>query len=84
MKLIQIKICTGTTCFVMGGSDLLTLEEHLSEEQKSQVNIEGANCLSWCKDPEKGKPPYVMINDKMIPEATIPKILNQINQIIND
>ena len=81
MNIIHIKICTGTTCFVMGGSDLLVLEDHLTEDLKTRVQIEGSNCLDWCKKSESGRPPFVQIQDEMMEEATIPKILTKIDKL---
>ena len=49
MKKIKVSICTGTTCYVMGASELLLLEELLPEELKDKVEIEGVTCLEKCK-----------------------------------
>lgn len=72
---IKIVICTGTHCFVMGGSDLLLLEDHIPESLKQHVSIEGSNCLGFCEDRTKGKAPFVEINGELLEQATIPKIL---------
>lgn len=80
-KKIKIIICTGTHCFVMGGSDLLLLEEHLPAEIKEDVVIEGSSCLTYCEDRNKGKAPFVEINGKLLEQATIPKILNYIDEL---
>lgn len=75
---IKIIICTGTHCFVMGGSDLLLLEDHIPLELKDKIIIEGSSCLELCEDRSKGKAPFVMINDSLMDQATIPKILQQL------
>lgn len=78
---IKIVICTGTHCFVMGGSDLLMLEEHLPEELKDRVSIEGCSCLGFCEDRDKGKAPFVEINGELLGGATIPVILRYLETI---
>lgn len=80
---INIIICTGTHCFVMGGSDLLMLEDYLPEEFKERVVIEGSNCLEVCEDRSKGKAPFVMINGELVDQASVPKILKAIDSLIN-
>jgi len=80
MKTVNVVICTGTTCYVMGAGHLLGLKEHLDEDVAQRVNITGASCLSLCKDDEYGKAPFVRVNDTLITEATIPKIIQEINQ----
>ncbi len=81
---IQVKICTGTNCYVMGGADLLTLEDNLSEELLSQVEIEGSNCLGYCKDGSSGKAPFVMVNDKLITGANITALIDKIKNIVDN
>lgn len=81
-KTISIRICTGTTCYVMGASDLLTLEDHIPEHLKAPVSISGSTCLGMCKyipgisksDTEQ-KPPFVEINGKIMGQATIKKVI---------
>jgi len=83
-KKIKIKICTGTNCYVMGGADLLTLEDNLPEELLSQVEIEGSNCLGFCKDSTSGKSPFVMVDDKLITGANITSLITKIKNIVKD
>lgn len=78
---IKIVICTGTHCFVMGGSDLLLLEDHIPEELKDKVCIEGSSCLTYCEDRTKGKAPFVKINGILMEQATIPKILKYLGTL---
>ncbi len=81
MEKINIKICTGTACYVMGGANILMLEDFIPQDVKDFVHIEGSTCLEYCKNAELGKPPFVKINDKLISEASVPKILDYINHL---
>ena len=76
-KEISVQICTGTTCYVMGASDLLTLEDYIPARLRRTVKISGSTCLGICK--ETGlKPPFVRIRGKLIARATIEKILEAV------
>lgn len=70
MTKIEITICTGTACYVMGAGRLLLLQDQLSDRQLQQVEIKGCNCLGLCKQGRYGKAPYARIGDEVIAEAT--------------
>ncbi len=72
-KEISIKVCTGTLCHVMGGSNLPALKELLPKEMAARIALKGSICLGACKDQNK-QPPFVLVNDVLIEEATIEKI----------
>lgn len=84
MKEINVEICVGTTCFVMGSSKLLELEEMLEEKYKGAVTVTQKACLDLCLDNKYNKSPYVKVNDEVIEEATIEKVLTAIEGQIND
>ncbi|MDC7227871.1 MAG: (2Fe-2S) ferredoxin domain-containing protein [Spirochaetales bacterium] len=77
MEKISIEICTGTTCYVMGASDLLTLEEHLRPPLSSSVKISGSTCLGICRD-KRFKPPFVRVAGKLIAQASVRKVLKAV------
>ena len=86
MKKNKVTICTGTTCFVMGGSELLLLEDQLPSELKAETEIEGATCLGFCKRSEYGTAqsvhaPFVQINDMMMEQATAGKIIDYLKAL---
>ena len=90
MEKIRVQICTGTTWFVMGGADLLLLEEAAierwgkynvtSEVFNQRVELTGLSCSDACRQPDK-KPPFALINDKLVPEATIDLLLELIEPL---
>ncbi len=80
MEKIKIKICLGTACVVLGGLDPQTLADSLPKELADIVEVEGSNCLAFCKDKAKGKPPFVLVGDVVIERATSEKILSEINK----
>ncbi len=78
---IRITICTGTACFVMGGSDLLLLEEQLPESLKERVHITASTCIDVCQEDDQGKPPFVEIDGVVMSQASIPKIVKYLNEL---
>jgi NADH:ubiquinone oxidoreductase subunit E len=82
----KVTICTGTACFVMGGSELLLLEEQLPDDLKDITEIEGSPCISVCKQTEYGKTqsdhaPFVMINNEVMEQATVGKIIDHLRKL---
>jgi NADH:ubiquinone oxidoreductase subunit E len=81
----KITICTGTTCFVMGGSELLLLEEQIPEDLKAITEIEGSPCIAICKKASYGKTqsdhaPFVMIDGEVMEQATVAKIIDHLRE----
>ncbi|MCL2218901.1 MAG: NAD(P)H-dependent oxidoreductase subunit E [Chitinispirillia bacterium] len=80
MKKHKVTICTGTACFVMGGSELLLLEEQLPDDLKAITEIEGSPCNSICKRSEYGgaqadHAPFAQVDDAVIEQASVQKII---------
>ena len=63
---LVVKICTGTACYVQGGSFLLDLEDQLSPEEREHVQVQGVGCLGYCGGSENARPPFAVIGEKLI------------------
>lgn len=81
--MVLVKICCGTVCHVMGGGNLPLLSDFLSDDLKEKVKIEGTACLGHCNKDKSKKPPFVEVNDKLISEASFPKIIECIKEELN-
>ena len=79
-KKIQIVICTGTLCHVLGGAELPSLGQHLPDHLKNQVEIKGSPCIKHCKNTDM-RPPFVEINGEVIEQASITKILEHLEKL---
>jgi len=79
---IQVQVCSGTACFVMGGSDLLTVFDYLTAEEQKHVSLSAIPCFEHCRIDENSKPPYVLINGSLHDKVTMPSLLNIIRVII--
>lgn len=80
---IKVVICTGTTCFVMGASDILLLEDSLPADLRGKVEIEGSTCLGMCRDGMNGKAPFVSVDGEIMPNATLPAVIQKIREVVN-
>ncbi len=83
-KRLKIRICVGTNCYLVGGAGLLELEDALPSKVKDAVEIEGAACLGLCKDVSNGKPPFVIVGDKLIVEADMYKVIDEVMHQLGD
>ena len=83
-KKVSVKVCLGTTCFVMGSANLQELIEVVPKKYGDKVEVEGVNCLGLCSiDWEFSKAPYVKVDDEVVKEATVEKVLAAIEEKIN-
>lgn len=64
MNKVQLKLCMGTMCYVMGGGQLRSMVESLPPEMKENLDIVYSPCLGYCN--EKSEPPYVELNGRPI------------------
>ena len=85
MAKVEVKVCLGTTCFVMGGSNLQELNDIIPKKYGDKVEISGANCLGLCSiNWEYSKAPYVKVNDEVISEATVEKVLAEVDKQLSN
>ncbi|MBD5402912.1 hypothetical protein HDR58_08975 [bacterium] len=80
MEKISVKVCLGTTCFVMGSANLQELIDIVPAKYGDKVDVSGVPCLGLCStDWEFSKAPYVKVDNDIIKEATVEKVLSAIN-----
>ena len=83
MAKVSVEICMGTTCFVMGGNNLQELQEVIPERYGKDVAISGIPCMDLCStEGEYSKAPYVKVNGNIVREATVDKVLAEIDKIL--
>ncbi len=81
MKKIEVKVCLGTTCFVMGASNLQSLTDIVTKKYGDKVDVAGSPCLGVCSTNwEFSKAPYVKVNNEIVQEATVEKVLAEIER----
>lgn len=84
MEKLKIKVCNGTTCFVMGSSKFQDFEERIPAKYKKSVDVRFKSCLDLCQNNEYSKSPYVMVEDEVISEATFEKILEVLERKLTE
>ena len=81
MEKVSVKVCLGTTCFVMGGANLQELVEIIPRKYGDKVEVEGSSCLGMCAIQwNYSKAPYVKIDEDIIEEATVEKVLEAVDK----
>ena len=81
MKKIEVRVCLGTTCFVMCSSNLQNLTELIPQKFGDKVEVVGSPCLGVCSTNwEYSKAPYVKVNDTIVQEATVDKVIAEIER----
>lgn len=83
MKKVSVKVCLGTTCFVMGSANLQELIEIVPSKYGNKVDVSGVPCLGLCSvDWEFSKAPYVKVDNEIIKEATVEKVIAAIDKAL--
>ena len=50
MKKIKVRICVGTSCFVMGSAQIQSLEFNAPSDIADEIEIVEERCMNLCKD----------------------------------
>ncbi len=84
MTKVTVKICSGTSCFVMGAAQIQALEFTPPADIADKIELIEVRCMNLCKDTKTkyNKGPFVMVNDELIEEATYEKVVTKIREII--
>jgi len=83
MEKIPVKFCVGTTCYVMGGSELTDLDRLLPAAWRDRVVVSGDVCLNLCRNATKLKPPFVLVGDQVIDQASVDKVLGALRGLLS-
>lgn len=78
MKKVNVKICVGTMCYVMGGAELRDVIESLPQNILEHLNISYSPCLE-CGESEQA-PPFIEVNGKRIADVS----KNSLIQIVKE
>lgn len=85
MNKVTVKICSGTSCFVMGAAQIQALEFSPPEDIADKIEIIEVRCMNLCKDTKAkyNRGPFVMVNDEVVEEATFEKVVNKVREILS-
>ena len=79
---IRVKVCVGTTCYVMGGGDLLIIKDLLPPHMHNKVTVDFIPCLGHCKKHGASKAPFVEVNGSVLTSCSTLSILNYLEERI--
>ena len=82
MKKIKVRICVGTSCFVMGSAQIQSLEFNAPADIADNIEIVEERCMSLCKDitRKRNRGPFVYVDDELVEEATYEKVVAKIRE----
>jgi NADH:ubiquinone oxidoreductase subunit E len=73
-----ITVCTGTTCYVMGGAELVDELERALDAGEIEARLEGSTCFGNCKAQGGGRPPYVKVGERVIEAGSLDAVKQQL------
>lgn len=82
MAKLNIKICTGTMCYVMGGAELRSLVDMVPDNVMADISVSYSPCLGMCD--KVGEPPYVEIDGKIVPGVSKTGLMQIIKEALKD
>ncbi len=69
---MNLKICVGTTCYLMGGTTLIDGIKELAPDILKHMKIDYATCFGVCQG--QLTPPVVMVDGELIGSMTSDKL----------
>lgn len=78
---VEVKVCMGTECSMMGNLNLYEDLEELKENYPDQIKLETVMCLKSCKS-ETETAPVVSINGKIRSSSRIDQVISEIIEVI--
>lgn len=82
MAKINLKICMGTMCYIMGGAELKAFVDLLPTDVRQELDVSYSPCLGTCE--RMGEPPYVELNGKMIAGVSKTNLLQIIKEALKN
>ena len=83
-KEISINVCTGSTCYTRGRAILNELLKIVPQKYGTNVKVAGVPCLEVCSiDWGHEKAPYVKINEEILNNATVEKVIARVDEMLN-
>lgn len=76
--MVKVKVCCGTSCYIMGSSELLELDL----DGLNGVEVEGSTCMDLCRNSEK-RPPYIKIGDRVYSQVSPEKFQKIVREYSN-
>lgn len=71
----HISICVGTSCYVLGGAELINDVENAIDSGCLRARLSGTPCLGYCTQSDSvGDAPFAEVEGVVVRGATVDKI----------
>ena len=77
---VLVEVCLGTTCFVMGGQEILALEDSFPDTWRGAVQVKATACLGQCDKKGQGHGPYVRLDGEIIRDASPDAVMAKLEE----
>lgn len=81
---LRVEICCGTSCYILGGRELLDFSQAYEAELADQVEFSAIPCLEACSTDNLGEAPFVRINGVLIGGMTVLKLRATIEKALDE
>jgi len=66
---VDVQVCTGTACFLMGAGELLEAANALPEALRARISLTGAHCLDLCRSGRYASAPFALVDGEVVSGA---------------
>ncbi len=84
MEKLPVKICIGTTCYLLGASKLVDIANRMPESWKERVSVSGCTCLDLCEADAICRAPFVKVGDRVVDHATPATVLAAVAEALGE
>ena len=84
MEKLPVKICIGTTCYMLGASKLVDIANRMPEAWKDRVVVSGCTCLDLCEADSICRAPFVKVGERIVDHATSTSVLAAIAEALGE
>ncbi|MDD3153579.1 MAG: hypothetical protein PHS41_01835 [Victivallaceae bacterium] len=79
---IKLEICCGTTCYMLGAAELMTIEDTLPDAWKDRVDVFAIPCMDLCTREDIGRAPFVRIDGEVMGNATLETVHRALSKLL--
>jgi len=84
MEKIPVKICIGTTCYLLGASKLVDIETRLPDAWKGRVDVSACTCLDLCEADGVCAAPFAKVGETVVSRATPATVIAAIAEALGE
>ena len=78
--MVNVEICAGSHCSLVGALNILETLEELQEEYPDQIRIKKSECMDMCENIKNA--PLVKVGDELITSAQTQMVISKVMERI--